>query len=65
MRVSVVIPTRNEALSIKQVLADLPANLVNEVIVVDSDSTDVRPRLRPEWEPVPCGSRDADTAKPA
>jgi glycosyltransferase involved in cell wall biosynthesis len=40
MRVSVVIPTRNEALSIRQVLADLPAALVNEVIVVDSDSTD-------------------------
>jgi len=40
MRVSVVIPTRNEALSIQQVLADLPAALVNEVIVVDSESTD-------------------------
>jgi glycosyltransferase involved in cell wall biosynthesis len=40
MRVSVVIPTRNEALSIRQVLADLPAGLVNEVIVVDSDSID-------------------------
>jgi glycosyltransferase involved in cell wall biosynthesis len=45
MRVSVVIPTRNEALSIKQVLADLPANLVNEVIVVDSDSTDGTPEI--------------------
>ena len=40
MRVSVVIPTRNEALSIQQVLADLPAGLINEVIVVDSESTD-------------------------
>lgn len=40
MRVSVVIPTRNEALSIQQVLADLPANLIKEVIVVDCDSTD-------------------------
>jgi glycosyltransferase involved in cell wall biosynthesis len=40
MRVSVVIPTRNEALSIQRVLSDLPAGLVNEVIVVDSDSTD-------------------------
>jgi glycosyltransferase involved in cell wall biosynthesis len=40
MRVSVVIPTRNEALSIRQVLADLPAGMVNEVIVVDSDSID-------------------------
>ncbi len=40
MRVSVIIPTRNEALSIGRVLADLPAELVTEVIVVDSNSTD-------------------------
>ena len=40
MRVSVIIPTRNEALSIGRVLGDLPADLVTEVIVVDSNSTD-------------------------
>lgn len=40
MRVSVIIPTRNEALSIGRVLADLPVDLVSEVIVVDSNSTD-------------------------
>jgi glycosyltransferase involved in cell wall biosynthesis len=40
MRVSVIIPTRNEALALRHVLADLPASLVSEVIVVDSDSTD-------------------------
>src|SRR5208337_4333577 len=40
MRVSVVIPTRNEAESIGRVLADLPADLVTEVIVVDNNSTD-------------------------
>jgi len=40
MRVSVIIPTRNEALSIGRVLADLPMDVVTEVIVVDSDSTD-------------------------
>jgi glycosyltransferase involved in cell wall biosynthesis len=40
MRISVIIPTRNEAASIGQVLADLPAHLVSEVIVVDSNSTD-------------------------
>jgi len=40
MRVSVIIPTRNEALSIGRVLADLPMDLVSEVIVVDSNSTD-------------------------
>src|ERR1700722_19405951 len=40
MRVSVIIPTRNEALSIGRVLADLPMDLVAEVIVIDSNSTD-------------------------
>jgi glycosyltransferase involved in cell wall biosynthesis len=40
MRVSVIIPTRNEALSIGRVLADLPKDLVTEIIVVDSNSTD-------------------------
>ena len=40
MRVSVVIPTHNEAQAIGRVLADLPADVVTEVIVVDSNSTD-------------------------
>lgn len=40
MRVSVVIPTRNERAAIAHVLADLPADLVTEVIVVDNNSTD-------------------------
>ncbi|MGA8142854.1 MAG: glycosyltransferase family 2 protein [Candidatus Acidiferrales bacterium] len=40
MRVSVIIPTHNEARAIGRVLADLPADLVTEVIVVDSNSTD-------------------------
>jgi glycosyltransferase involved in cell wall biosynthesis len=40
VRVSVIIPTRNEVSAISRVLADLPANLVNEVLVVDSNSTD-------------------------
>jgi len=40
VRVSVVIPTRNEAQAIERVLADLPSHLVTEVIVVDSNSTD-------------------------
>ncbi|PYU47504.1 MAG: UDP-glucose--dolichyl-phosphate glucosyltransferase, partial [Acidobacteria bacterium] len=38
MRVSVIIPTHNEAPAIGRVLADLPSNLVTEVIVVDSNS---------------------------
>ena len=40
MRVSVIIPTHNEAEAIGLVLADLPSDLVGEVIVVDSNSTD-------------------------
>ena len=45
MRVSVIIPTHNEAQAIGRVLADLPFNLVNEVIVVDSNSTDGTPDI--------------------
>ena len=45
MRVSVVIPTRNEAESIGRVLADLPSGLVTEVIVVDCNSTDGTPEI--------------------
>ena len=45
MRVSVVIPTHNEAQSIGRVLADIPANIVTEVIVVDSNSTDGTPEI--------------------
>jgi glycosyltransferase involved in cell wall biosynthesis len=40
VRVSVVIPTHNEAQSIGRVLAELPADIVSEVLVVDSNSTD-------------------------
>ena len=40
MRVSVVIPTYNEAGSIALVLGEIPASLVTEVLVVDAGSTD-------------------------
>lgn len=40
MRVSVIIPTHNEAQAIGRVLADLPADIVTDVLVVDSNSTD-------------------------
>lgn len=43
MRVSVIIPTHNEASALSYVLADLPAGLVTEVLVVDSNSTDGTP----------------------
>jgi glycosyltransferase involved in cell wall biosynthesis len=45
MRVSVIIPTRNEAAALTHVLADLPASLVDEVLVVDSHSTDGTPEV--------------------
>ena len=46
VRVSVIIPTRNEALeSIGRVLADLPADLVTRFLVVDSNSTDGTPEI--------------------
>src|SRR5271163_146149 len=44
-RVSIVIPTRNECQSIGLVLADLPSDLVTEVIVVDANSTDGTPEI--------------------
>lgn len=45
MRVSVIIPTRNEAQAIGRVLADIPRNLVHEVIVVDNCSSDGTPEI--------------------
>jgi glycosyltransferase involved in cell wall biosynthesis len=45
VRVSVIIPTRNEAQAIGHVLADLPADLVTEVLVVDNDSSDETPEI--------------------
>jgi glycosyltransferase involved in cell wall biosynthesis len=45
LRVSVIIPTHNEAQSIELVLADLPPDLTTEVIVVDSNSNDGTPEI--------------------
>jgi glycosyltransferase involved in cell wall biosynthesis len=45
VRVSVIIPTHNEAQAIGRVLADLPSDLATEVIVVDSNSTDGTPEI--------------------
>lgn len=45
MRVSVIIPTHNEAQAIARVLADLPADLAIDVIVVDSNSKDGTPGI--------------------
>jgi glycosyltransferase involved in cell wall biosynthesis len=45
VRVSVIIPTHNEAQAIECVLADLRSDLTTEVIVVDSNSTDGTPEI--------------------
>jgi glycosyltransferase involved in cell wall biosynthesis len=45
VRVSVIIPTRNEAQAIVRVLTDLPSDLATEVIVVDSNSNDGTPEI--------------------
>src|SRR6516165_103280 len=45
MRVSVIIPTRNEAQAIGRVLADIPSDFVNEVMVVDNHSSDDTPAI--------------------
>lgn len=48
MRVSVIIPTHNEAQAIGRVLAELSLDLVSEVIVVDSNSNDGTPKIAAE-----------------
>jgi glycosyltransferase involved in cell wall biosynthesis len=45
VRVSVIIPTHNEAHGIARVLAELPSDLTTEVIVVDSNSNDGTPDI--------------------
>jgi glycosyltransferase involved in cell wall biosynthesis len=45
VRVSVIIPTHNEARAIGRVLSDLASDIVTEVIVVDSNSTDGTPEI--------------------
>lgn len=45
VRISVIIPTHNEAQAIERVLADIPSDLATEVIVVDSNSNDGTPEI--------------------
>jgi len=45
VRVSVIIPTHNEAQAIARVLADLPPDLTTEILVVDSNSSDGTPEI--------------------
>jgi len=53
MKVSLIIPTRNEEGCIGQVLREVPRDLVDEVVVIDGHSTDgteeeVKKELRPQ-----------------
>jgi len=45
VRISVIIPTYNEAQAIGRVLGDLPRDAFTEIIVVDSNSTDGTPEI--------------------
>jgi glycosyltransferase involved in cell wall biosynthesis len=45
VRVSVIIPSLNEARSIGHVLNELPKHLITEVLVIDSNSTDGTPEI--------------------
>jgi hypothetical protein len=63
MRVSVIIPTRNEAASIGRVLADIPSEHVTEVIVVDSNSRTEHLRLPHGWVPELFPKLVVDTAR--
>jgi glycosyltransferase involved in cell wall biosynthesis len=59
MRVGIIIPARNEASALPRVLAELPRELVTEILVVDNGSTDGtaaaarRAGVRVVAEPVP------------
>ena len=59
MRVSVIIPTHNEAQSIERVLADLPRDLTTEVIVADSNSRDGTPEIAARMGPASFRNRAA------
>jgi len=48
MRIAVVIPALNEERSLPHVLGELPASLVDEVVVVDNGSTDRTPEVARE-----------------
>jgi glycosyltransferase involved in cell wall biosynthesis len=58
VRISVVIPTYNEAPAIGRVLSDIP-EMVEEVLVVDSGSSDGTAEIALELGPRSCTSRAA------
>lgn len=48
MKTAVIIPAFNEELSICKVINDIPQNLVDEIIVVNNNSTDNTPKVAAE-----------------
>ena len=62
MRILVVIPAFNEARSIGRVVGDIPAGLVDEVVVVNNASTDETERnARAAGATVPAASTIAES----
>ncbi len=45
MKVSLIIPTKNEANSIEKTLAEVPGGIIDEIIIVDGNSTDGTPEI--------------------
>lgn len=45
MKVSLIIPTKNEANSIERTLSEVPKGFVDEILVVDGNSTDGTPAI--------------------
>lgn len=49
MKIAVIIPALNEEEMIPKVLGDIPADLVNEVVVVDNGSSDRTASIAEKW----------------
>ncbi len=48
-KIAVIIPVLNEEKTLPRVLADIPGELVDEVVVVNNGSTDRTPAIAGEW----------------
>lgn len=49
MKIAVIIPALNEEETLPKVLADIPVDIVGEVVVVDNGSTDRTAAIAKEW----------------
>ena len=64
MRVAVIIPALDEQESVAHVIAGIPRDLVDEVVVVDNGSTDRTAEVSLLQERKWCGRSDGVTATP-